>query len=75
MAEKLQEIQEIRPGDPTPPDILWQCEQIQAGWSESERAKRSGAMPGAHYLPRDSWEVPVVKTAELFSAETNRGLN
>jgi hypothetical protein len=65
MQGKSRQIQEMRPGDPTPPDILRQCEQIQAGWSASEREKRSRTMPGAHSSHRDPWEVPVVKTTDL----------
>ena len=66
MPEKSRQIQERRPGESTLPDIRRQCEQIQAGWSDSERSKRSRMMPGAPNSHRDPWEVPVVKTAEVL---------
>jgi hypothetical protein len=59
MAEKSRQFQDWQHGDPTPPEILQRCEQIQAGWSDFERAKRSGM------THRDPWEIPVVQTAEL----------
>jgi hypothetical protein len=69
MKGKSRQIQEWRPGDPTPLDIRRQCEQIQAGWTDSERSKRSRMMPGAPSSHRDLWEVPLVKTAEVLQRQ------
>ena len=37
--------------DPTPRDIRQACEQIQAGWSKRERAKRAGKPRSARWMP------------------------
>ncbi len=46
--------------EPTALDIRQACEEIQGGWSEREKNKRSGWASGAHWLP------PLVDTDYLF---------
>jgi hypothetical protein len=36
---------------PTSHDIQKACEEIQKGWSEREKLKRSGRSEGRHWLP------------------------
>jgi hypothetical protein len=37
--------------EPTPKDIRQACEQIQAGWSKRERAKRAGQPRSERWTP------------------------
>jgi len=41
--------------DPTPEEIQQVCWEIQAGWTDEERARRTGLRP-------TGWEVPVIST-------------
>ncbi len=41
-------------------DIQQACEEIQEGWSDRERLKRSGRMEGQHWLP------PLIESETLF---------
>ena len=45
---------------PSSHDIQQACEEIQQGWSERERLKRSGRAEGRH------WSPPLVNTESLF---------
>jgi hypothetical protein len=37
--------------EPSPRDIRFACEKIQAQWSPKERRKRAGYADGRHWLP------------------------
>jgi len=45
---------------PTKHDIRQACEEIQQGWTDKERRKRSGRVEGRHWLP------PLVESDSVF---------
>lgn len=46
---------------PTPKEIAKECEMIQRGWSESERARRRGIRKDQ----ADAWHLPTVGDPEM----------
>lgn len=53
-----------RAPDPTPEEIRQMCEEIQAGWSEEEKARRRfGCLRS---VQASHWEPPMIKDMRRF---------